>query len=151
MLDYSIDPSWKRQWTSRDLRSADEMELRYDCFLGDISFEINGTDFSARWGWVPVLDFALALRAITSALAESDHETFEFTESDATIEFTKRNGKIRLEAGYADASADVDYAELSLEAERFAARLLRELGEEHPGLRENPLIEELSRSLSSTP
>jgi len=35
--------------------------LRYDCFLGDVRFLKGDVDFSTRWGWVPVWDFALSM------------------------------------------------------------------------------------------
>lgn len=151
VLDYALDPSWRRHWEGLDLRSADETALHYKCFLGDVVFIVDDADFSARWGWVPVLDFALSLRAIATALGASDYETFEFTESDDVIEFTRRDGGIRLEASYVKASAEVSYAELSLEAERFLARLLAEFGQTHPELRENAFIQTLSRKLTPSP
>jgi hypothetical protein len=31
-------------------------------------YKANGVDFSAKWGWVPLLDFAAALMTITEEL-----------------------------------------------------------------------------------
>jgi hypothetical protein len=44
-----------------DWATADEMTLRYYVFFGDQIFVIDGADFSARWGWVTILDFAAGL------------------------------------------------------------------------------------------
>jgi hypothetical protein len=64
IFDYKLSSEWNRRTQTVDLRGADEMTLRYDCFLGDVVFSVDEADFSARWDWVPVFDFALSLRAI---------------------------------------------------------------------------------------
>lgn len=103
-LDYELSLGWDRRTTELKLRSADEMTLRYDCFLGDVVF-VDGVDFSARWGWVPVLDFALHLWAIAGGLVSEAEELFEFTESDAAIEVSasgrhrQDQGRLRLDDG----------------------------------------------------
>jgi hypothetical protein len=147
-LDYRLDPAWGRHWEDLDLRAADEMTLRYRCFLGDVLFAINGVDFSARWGWVPVLDFALSMRTIVGGLGAVGEETFEFTESEATIDFTRTDGGVRIDADYTSTVADVQYVELSLEAERFLARVIKELMSDHPELGENAFISAVSRELT---
>lgn len=147
-LGYELSPSWNRRAGAVDLRAADEMTLRYDCFLGDVVFEVGGADLSARWGWVPVLDFALSLRAIAGGLVVDAHETFEFTESDATIEFERQDENVRLDASYAPAGAEVSHVELSLQAERFLARVVDELRRSYPELSENTFIAGVSRGLS---
>lgn len=38
----------------------------YSCFLGDIVFEVDDVDLSARWGWVPVFDFAFQMRRVAA-------------------------------------------------------------------------------------
>jgi len=45
-----------------------EWVLRYECFLGDVTFKIDNVDFSTHWGWVPVLDFALGLSSALGGL-----------------------------------------------------------------------------------
>jgi len=59
-LDYRLSPL-PGDRTDRELVSASESELRYSLFLGDVVFRVGDADFSANWGWVPVLDFALGL------------------------------------------------------------------------------------------
>jgi hypothetical protein len=147
-LDYRLDPAWRRRWEDLDLRAADEMTLRYRCFLGDVLFAINGADFSARWGWVPVLDFALALRTIVAALGTAGEETFEFTESEATINFARTGGGVRIAADYTSTVADIQYVEFSREAERFLARVIKELVSDHSELGENAFISAVSRELT---
>ncbi len=68
-LDYRLSEDWDEN--STDLAAADETDLRYYAAPGDIIFRKDQTDLSARWGWIPLIDFALALREITEALAVS--------------------------------------------------------------------------------
>lgn len=147
-LGYELSPSWNRRAEDVDLRAASEMTLRYECFLGDIAFVVDGVDFSARWGWVPVLDLALGLRSIAGALVEGEERVFEFTESDATIVFRRHGGTVEVTASYVDGAAEVPYVELSLESERFVARVLEDVRRGRPEFAQNAFIGDLSRTLT---
>lgn len=148
ILDYEISEKRDPGATGPDLRSADEITLRYDCFLGDVVFRVGEADFSARWGWVPVLDFAMGLRAILSNLTEGHSQTFEFTESDARIGFKRQGPSVDIEADYAPERAQVSYSDLSKEADQFLLRVIRDLERSHPELAENAVVASLSRELS---
>jgi hypothetical protein len=139
-LDYELSEDWNRRAAEIDLRSADEVTLRYDYFLGDVVFVVDRADFSARWGWVPVLDFALGLRAIAGGLVSEAEESFEFTESDAAIEFRREGETVKIEAGYASAAAEVRHLEFTLHAERFVERVVADLSSRYTGLAINPFV-----------
>ena len=66
-LDYRLSEDWDEN--STDLAAADETDLRYYAATGDIILRKDQVDLSARWGWIPLVDFALALREIAEALA----------------------------------------------------------------------------------
>ena len=66
-IDYRLSEDWDEN--STDLAAADETDLRYYAATGDIILRKDQTDLSARWGWIPLIDFALALREIAEALA----------------------------------------------------------------------------------
>lgn len=138
-LDYSLSPSWDGRGGA-DLTGAEEWVLRYDCFLGDVVFMIDEMDLSARWGWVPVFDFALALNSIVDALAVGAEEEFEFTESDASISFRRTADVVEIEASYVLGAATVGYADLRGEVKRFLRRILQGLVDQHPELGDNPFI-----------
>lgn len=140
-LDYLLSPSWDG-CSGADLTGAEEWVLRYDCFLGDVVFMVYEMDLSARWGWVPVFDFALALDAIVDALAVGDgaEELFEFTESDASISFRRLADVVEIEASYVPGVATVGYADLRGEVKRFLLRVLQGLMEQHPELGGNSFI-----------
>lgn len=86
----------------------------------------------------------------TGGLLAGDEELFEFTESDASIRFRRHDETITVETDYAAAPAEVRYVELSLEVERFLARVVADLVYRYAELASNPFIAELSRR-STTP
>lgn len=147
-LDYRLTPGGTPAGV--DLASADEATLRYTCFPGDIRFVAGRADFSAPWGWVPVLDFAVSLRAIAAQLVTEGHQTFEFTESDAEIDFVRRDALVAVCANYATGAAEVRHADLSLAAEGFLARVVGELTDLFPALGANPYVQRLAAELAVT-
>jgi hypothetical protein len=150
VLNYELSPGWNLRTEQVDLQSADETTLRFDCFLGDVVFLVDEVDFSAPWGWVPVLDFALALRTISGGLVEPEaHERFEFTESDAKIEFRREREIVTVEADYTALTAQISHLEISSHAERFVARVVADLVSRYPALAENPFIVALSGELTT--
>lgn len=141
-LDYSLSPSWNAKSSATALPNADESVLRYDLFLGDIIFVIGEIDLSARWGWVPVLDFALGLSAVIDAVGRhADHKhVFEFTESEATIGFRREGDAVEIRASYAFGAARVTYEDLHTSVRGFVARVLDDVVRQHPELRRNGFI-----------
>jgi hypothetical protein len=149
-LDYALSPSWNAR-PSAALEAADETVLRYDCFLGDVIFLVYEVDLSARWGWVPVLDFALGLNAIVDALASggADEEVFEFTESDATIAFRRDGDAVEIEASFVPGAARVGYEDLRAAVKHFVVRVLDDFSHEHPELRRNPFVARVLETMTS--
>ena len=148
-LDYWLDPRWNRENESVDLASADETSLCYRVLLGDVIFKVNEADFSARWGWVPIVHFAACLRYIVHELDEkhSVEAKFEFTESDATIWFKREESEVNISTNYATGEARIALDELKTSVDCFAQRVNRELCEKYPALNRN---EALRRLLSAT-
>jgi hypothetical protein len=126
--------------TDIDLRTAEVSSLRYHCFLGDIVLRIDDVDLSTHWGWVPVLDFAVALHAIAHALDAEPHGAFGFTESDATLEFDRDGDVVKVRASYAPGIGEVPYVEFVDAADRFLGRVVGDLTSAHPALAENPFV-----------
>jgi hypothetical protein len=146
VLDYRLAPPWNRRLPDADLSGATESSLRYDYFLGDVIIRVDGGDLSAAWGWVPILDFALALRSIMEALEDGTTELFEFTESEAVLRFTRSGDVVRIEASYTPVVVQISFDMLYREVVKFCRRILDELAAAHPDLRSNPFYaEELKR------
>lgn len=136
-IGYRLSPPWSAGKATLDLASADEAQLRYYAFPGDQILRIDGADFSAIWGWVPLLDFAAVLvDAVAQAAAGKDEEIL-FTENEARIVLRADGEAVAVSCSYADAVATIGRAELARAAEAYAARLLDELSAQFPALRSN--------------
>jgi hypothetical protein len=107
------------------------------------------TDLSADWGWIPLVDFALALREIADALSESEgSETFEFTESEATLQFDRVGDKVVITSSYRPGEVTVPFSDFRKQVDEFARRLDKELLQRHPELGLNPDYQRLKLSRS---
>jgi hypothetical protein len=136
-LDYRISEDWDEN--STDLAAADETDLRYYVATGDLILRNDQTDLSARWGWIPLVDFALALREIADALSVTEgSRTFEFTESDATLQFERRGQNITISGSYALGTIAVPFTAFRDQARDFGERLDEELLAKRPELKMNP-------------
>jgi hypothetical protein len=135
-LDYRLSEDWDENTT--DLATTDETGLRFYAATGDIVLRNDQADLSARWGWIPLIDFALALLEIIEALAVNDgSQTFEFTESDATLQFDRRGEEIAIRGSYAVGEITLPFAAFTDRATDFARRLDAELLAKRPELKLN--------------
>lgn len=129
---------------SINLATIDEIALRYDLFLGDIAFTADNCDFSANWGWVPIVDFMACMNAIVIDLLNDVRLLhFEFTESDAKITFRNDGSMIRIASTYADGSCHVSLEEFARKVISETRRLREELLASYPELSANPVFDKL--------
>jgi hypothetical protein len=144
-LDYRFSEDWDEN--SINLATADETDLRYYAATGDVILRNDQSDLSARWGWIPLIDFALACRKIAEVLAVTEgSETFEFTESDATLRFERRGQKIIIRGNYASGEITVPFTEFGEQVRDFARRLDVELLAKCPELRRNSAYQDFKLS-----
>jgi hypothetical protein len=137
-LSYSFASSWNERAAGFSWSSADETTLRFKAFLGDQIFIANGVDFSARWGWVPLMDFAACLVRIINRLETGEPElVFEFTESDAQLQFNRQGNNVLITSNYCNGKAAVELGELRAAAILHADRVLNEAINSHPALKAN--------------
>jgi hypothetical protein len=128
----------------RDLETATEGDLRFRLFVGDVVFRVGDADFSAYWGWVPVLDFALGLEYVARELGQGQQEAeFDFTESESTIRFQRDGGDVFVSASYAPHRTIVNLQDLVNAVRIFRKRVVDDLSLTHPQLRMNPTIRKL--------
>jgi hypothetical protein len=139
-FDYRLSEDWDEN--STDLAAADETDLRYYAATGDIILRQDQTNLSARWGWIPLIDFALAMREIAEALAVAEgSETFEFTESEATLQFERRGEEVAISGSYAPGEIKIPFTTFDERARDFALRLDAELLAKRPELGQNPVYQ----------
>jgi hypothetical protein len=134
-LTYHLSEDWNK--AGLDLKTASEAELRYSAVLGDLFLESDNADLSARWGWIPLIDFAVSLQQIVGQLKPEPFQVFEFTESDATLNFLRSNQDIQISASYAPGRITVSYQELKTIARDFQNQLVTDLLKTYPELLEN--------------
>ena len=138
-LDYQLSPSWNRNADSPDFSTLDATDLRYSVIMGDITMVVNGKDFSAPWGWIPIIDFAASLQHVSAELSQdaSVETEFEFTESEATIHFKRLDDSISISASYAPSTAQISLTEFTNAVARFSAKVADELPQRYPSLLKN--------------
>ena len=145
-LSARVDPGWNEP--KRDFRAANEDELRYGAFLGDILFTIDDADFSSRWGWIPILDFALGINWVLSRLPTAGYEVFEFTESGAELRFELTDNEVEVRSNYVPAIARVPLDDLRAAAHQLNEQVLTNARDIVVGIDANPVfrrwVEELA-------
>lgn len=123
----------------QDLSSADETTLRYSVVQGDVILEHANVDLSAKWSWIPLIDFTAALRQIVQELAATEAlRKFEFTESDAVLEFRKEGKDVVITASYAPGAIKVPFSHFQQQVDRFTIQFTMDVYELYPELSRNP-------------
>lgn len=140
-LDYRLTPRWNRNFVE-DWADVGADEIEYDLLLGDIIFEIDGVDFSAPWGWIPVLGFARQVMSIIDSLRESESwNVFQYTESDAEITFRRYGNGVSIHTNYTPGKeVTVEYQLLNSAVRDFASKMLDELANDRPSLLRNRYV-----------
>jgi len=139
MLDYRLNEDAESDWAA-----ATEEDLRYRLALGNLIFHVGNKDFSADWGWIPLIDLAASFAEIVRKMESgSASETFEFTESDAWIRFERKVDKVLVSASYGDATGQTSLPSLAEATESFRERLRADLAEKHPRAMHNAALKRL--------
>lgn len=135
-IDFALS---SEQTKTRELAKMDMASLRYYALPGDIILRADGRDLSARWGWVPVLDFDLSLQQILNELKDSSGamSLFEFTESDATLSFARDGDDVVIAASYCREMVRVTLIEFSEAVRAFHNKLLEDIRSKFPQLLDN--------------
>jgi hypothetical protein len=138
-LDYRLNEDRETDWSS-----VTEEDLRYRVALGNLVFHVGDKDFSADWGWIPLVDLAASFAEIVRKLEDgSPSETFEFTESDAWVRFDKTGEKVLVSTSYGEGVGEIALHSASAAVQSFRDRLRSELDRKHPQAAHNPAVRKL--------
>jgi hypothetical protein len=138
-LDYRLNEDRETDWSS-----VTEEDLRYRVALGNLVFHVGEKDFSADWGWIPLVDLAASFAEIVRKLeGGSASETFEFTESDAWVRFQRKGEKVLVSTSYGDGVAEIALHSASAAVKSFRERLRSELDRRYPQASHNPAVRKL--------
>jgi hypothetical protein len=138
-LDFSISPEWEETVDLESLDSMDEGDLRYSAVLGDIVIEFANGNANTDWGWIPLLDWAEALRLIRDELRSTStaEATFEFTESDSIIRFKRVNEKVQIEPSYVETIGECSFDAFSKEVDQLRHAVFQVAKARYPSLANN--------------
>jgi hypothetical protein len=132
-LDYHLSQPGTGGWSS-----ATEEDLRYRLALGDLIFHAGEHDFSAAWGWIPLIDLAASFATILEKLERTvGPDTFEFTESDAWIRFEREGHEVIITTSYRPGAAKIPFSELKAKVLEFQEKLKTELTAKYPEVKSN--------------
>ena len=135
-LDYRLNEDRETDWSS-----VTEEDLRYRVALGNLVFHVGDKDFSADWGWIPLVDLAASFADIVRKLeGGSASETFEFTESDAWVRFERKGEKVLVSTSYGDGVGEIALQSASQAVKSFCERLRSDLVSKHPQAAHNAAV-----------
>ena len=138
-LDYRLKDDSEADWPS-----VTEEDLRYRVALGDLIFHVGNKDFSAAWGWIPLVDLAASFAEIVRKLeGGSANETFEFTESDAWVRFERKGEKVSVSTSYGEGVGETALRSVTEAVKSFSERLRSELVGRHPPAAHNAALRKL--------
>jgi hypothetical protein len=140
-LDFRLaEPTTDTESWSR----ADEEDFRYRVALGDLILEIGSKNFGTNWGWVPLIDLAVSLRHIAKKLQHSGRtETFEFTESESWLRFSRQGDQVIVTASYSPGEAQIEYSRFLRAIKKMSEELRTKLLQRNPALSENSAFQRL--------
>jgi hypothetical protein len=138
-LDYRLKEDSGTDWAS-----VTEEDLRYRVALGNLIFHVGNKDFSAAWEWIPLIDLAASFTEIVRKLeGGSASETFEFTESDASVRFERKADKVLVSTSYVEGVGEIALRSVSEAVKSFRERLWSELVTKHPQAAHNAAVRKL--------
>jgi hypothetical protein len=138
-LDYQLSEDRETDWSS-----VTEEDLRYRVALGNLIFHVGNKDFSADWGWIPLVDLAASFAEIARKLESgSTSEIFEFTESDAWVRFERKGEKVLVSTSYGEGVGEIALHLVSEAVKSFRERLRSELVSHHPQAAHNVAVRKL--------
>lgn len=142
-FDYRFSQVPSPREASVDIPNADEDDLVYTLFPGDIVFKVGNCDYSALWDWIPIVGFASSLRDTAHELEQTKgaESVLEFTENDATIRFVRREDVVAISASYVSCDAQVQWTELREAVDDFSRRVMAGALRERPLLKENRALQ----------
>jgi hypothetical protein len=127
-----------------DLAKATELDFRFRVALGDLILAAPPNDFSARWGWIPLIDFVVSVREILNHLKRGGtHSQFEFTESEATLTFARHETDLVITASYAPGQIRIPLSSFEERLRWFEGGLRADLVKNLPALDRHPVFNRL--------
>ncbi|MET8646607.1 hypothetical protein [Streptomyces sp. NPDC004675] len=123
-----------------DLAVVSRADLRWYCFLSDLTFTIDEVELTPPWSWTPVFDFLWSMKGALEHLERGERTTIGFTENAELIDFVPEGEKVRVSCTYTAAATACEHVDLKNAWLAFREAVLTQLGVEHPRLAANPVL-----------
>lgn len=129
-----------------DLAVVTVADLRWYCFLSDLSFTIDEAVLTPPWSWTPVFDFLWSMKGALAHLERGERTTIGFTENAELIELVPEpelepdGDQVRISCTYAPVEAVCRRRDLKEAWLALRDTVLTRLGAEYPALAANPAL-----------
>ncbi|MFE9127801.1 hypothetical protein ACFYOF_20740 [Streptomyces sp. NPDC007148] len=143
----------RRGWeTRRNCGSATRGQLLWSFFPASIAIRTDDAEWRCDNCWIPLLHFALSLLYVCERLREEEEARYDFTEVEGEIEFRRRGEWVTVAPSDSSPSLRCTYIELCAAAVAFARRVVFDLAEDYPALRETEVaVDMLERAARISP
>jgi hypothetical protein len=118
-------------------------------FPGDIGIQAEGGVIETRFGWVPILHFALSMANVLDVISQADNTSisYGFTEADEDIEFTRHGMNIRIEASFESTAVSCSLDEFRQSVTEFVRQVVADMGIKYPPFLATQLADEMLSSV----
>jgi hypothetical protein len=139
----------EKKW--KDPLLASENDLRYNHLLGNLVFQTPEHKLVMNWGWIPLLDFAICVNAISKNLCQStkSREIFDFTEADKKLDFERSHDRVYIRGSFSDTELDLDFSVFQKGVDQFYASLLNEIISKRKGMTKNYFFSQLLHQIQT--
>jgi hypothetical protein len=131
------------------IKNIDDLALRYELFLGSLTFEKGDKKIAMNWKWIPLVDFVICMQYVCSQLndLETGDNVFEFTESDATITFHKEGNQLKINPSFSDVSLTMNFTEFHAAVMIFSKNVIVDIFATNKELQDNKEFKEIADSI----
>ena len=127
--------------------SVNADNLRYALFVGDVEMVVGDCNLGTEWGWVPILDFAASLAWVLGDLKRSGVSRFEFTESNAVIDFRVEGDTVYVSPSYVECAGTCSFRDFAKAVAGFVRRVLAAIRSAAPSVAQADRFLELERQM----
>jgi hypothetical protein len=120
-----------------EVLAAGALELQHELLFAELVFRVDAADFTSD-EHTTLLDAAAILHGRVTHLTDGATSRYESPVSGDTIDFARAGDQVTISAGFTDAVATADLAELTAAVTAFHERVSRDLLARYPGLAGNP-------------
>jgi hypothetical protein len=138
-IEYQLSQSFNRYPDGYDFSIIDENSLCFNSFFGDALLSNSNQIISMAWGWIPLVDFSIVLKAIQNELSsrKTISSLYEFTESEAFLKFERTGACVSITSNFSQTILQTNMDDFGLAVSTFRNKLSCELCMKYPSLQKN--------------